>query len=340
MANDVSDDQCPVMHERPIEDDYYGLVSPEEAERERAALAGQGGVNYENGQMGLRGPNRLNVTLLPGIVTDPGLAEPQTRIARGVNLDGDTSGRRHRNYVSEDGAVTGIDNQLYTVMGCIAGWQGHNGFILQFANNQMRDGQMSMLVEIGGIDNELNDREVYVTMLYSLDAMAKSGSGTEILPDFTFHVTDRPEFTHYFSRVRGRIVDGVIITEPIDQLRLNLGVYGNPPDLRWLALACASSSGQTARFEACLAAISTGGKFVDLHHVAGRILPRLPAARFVQFVAAQCGWHEKSDDRRIRRNLHGLRHGGRSRFCRSRAFRHSGREPGRGRKLIGCVGCT
>jgi hypothetical protein len=90
---------------------------------------------------------------------------------------------------------------------------------------------MSMLVEVSGIDDPRNDREVYVTMLYSLDAMAKSGSGAEILPDFTFHVTDNPQYTHYFSRIRGRIVDGVILTDTVDRFRLNLGVYGNPPEL-------------------------------------------------------------------------------------------------------------
>lgn len=227
-ANSVSDDQCPVMNERPGEADYYALVPPEEAARERIALAAQGGPSYQTGQMGMRGPNRLDVTVMPGIVADPGFAEPTTRIARGVNLDGDDGRRRHhRNYVSADGAVTGIDNQLFTVTGCIAGWQGHNGFMTQFANGQMRDGQFSLLVQVDGVDDVRNDREVYVTLAYSSEAMAKNAAGSRILRDFTFRVSESPEFTHYFARVRGRITDGVLTTEPA-QIALNLGGYGTP----------------------------------------------------------------------------------------------------------------
>ena len=170
-------------------------------------LASKGGVNYENGQMGIRGPHKLNVTLVPGIVKDPGHAVPQIDLARGINLDGDDGKGapppgtcKHKNYVSEDGR-TGIDNQLYTAQGCIAGFQGHKGFVLQFANNQMRDGQMSILVTIGGIDDEQNDDKVDVTVAYSLDPMAKSGSGSEVLSDYTFRITDNPEYTYFFSRV-------------------------------------------------------------------------------------------------------------------------------------------
>ena len=71
-AHDVRDDQCPTMNAKPLESDYYALMSKEDADKERAELASKGGVNYENGQMGLRGPRKLNVTLVPGIVKDPG----------------------------------------------------------------------------------------------------------------------------------------------------------------------------------------------------------------------------------------------------------------------------
>jgi hypothetical protein len=229
LGNHVSDDQCPVMNLKPTEKDYYALVTPAEAARERAALAGEGGVGYENGLMALRGPSRLNAVLLPGIVPDPGQVEPKTTIARGLNLDGDDGTRRkHKNYVSANGAITGIDNQLFTVMGCTAGWQGRKGFMFQYNMENMRNGALSILLEINGIDDSKNDDEVYVTMLYSHDDMAKSGSGAEILPYFTFRASADPKYSQYFQRVRGRIKDGVVLTDPVDEFQLNVDRLTSP----------------------------------------------------------------------------------------------------------------
>ncbi len=236
-AHDVSDDQCPVLNAKPTEDQYYELMAKEDADKERVANAPRGGVNFQNGQMGRRGPSKIDVTMLPGIVRDPGHAEPQTRIARGLDLDGnDGTGkppagiRQHKNYVAPDGR-TGIDNQLYTVKGCVPSWQGHKGFQIQFANNSMRDGLMSMLLQITGIDNERNDSSVDVTLFYSLDPMAKNAAGTQILTDYTFRVTDKPDYAHYFLRLKGRIVNGVVVTERAKTVALNLERYNFPMDL-------------------------------------------------------------------------------------------------------------
>jgi len=237
VAHDISDDQCPRMNEKPTEDDYYALVSKEDAEIERAQLASKGGVSYLNGQMGFRGPNRLNVTMLPGIVKDPGNAEPQTKLARGLDLDGNNgSGTppagicKHRNFASADGR-TGIDNQLYTVQGCTSSFQGHKGFMQQFSNNQRRDGSLSPLVQITDIDNPKNDNSVTVTLFYSLDPMAKNAGGDQALPDYTYRLTDIPSYTHYFTRLRGRIVNGVVTTDRAKELRMNLGPFGGEVQL-------------------------------------------------------------------------------------------------------------
>ena len=55
VAHDVSDRQCAIMNSKPLEADYYALVSRADADKERAELVGKGGVNYAKGQMGLRG---------------------------------------------------------------------------------------------------------------------------------------------------------------------------------------------------------------------------------------------------------------------------------------------
>lgn len=235
-AHDVADDQCPVMNKKPTEADYYALMTPDAVEKEKVENAKKGGVNYENGQMGYRGPGKLDVTRLPGIVADPGNARPATTLARGFDLHDEGAKRVRRNaqwvsYNSADGRA-GIDNGLYTAQGCIQSFQGHKGFILQFSNNQMHDGMMSMLVEIAGIDNDSNDDNVQVRLSYSLDDMAKSGDGKVILADYSFRLTDKPEYAYYATTFPAKIVDGVIVSDKLDEMALNLGQYGTPNELR------------------------------------------------------------------------------------------------------------
>jgi len=229
-ANDVSDDQCPKLNQKPPEEAYYAWMSPDAAAKEREALKAKGGVSYENGTMARRGPERLNVCLLPGIARDTGHFAPQTKAARGIDLDGDDGTGappkgvcRHKNYVADDGR-TGIDHQMYTVLGCMPGYQGHKGFLMQYRNEQRRNGALSVLVQISGIDNEKNDDSINVTILYSKDPMAKKADGSRILPDYTFRLSEEARHTHYVTRVQGRIVDGAIVTEPAKHFQMVLGI--------------------------------------------------------------------------------------------------------------------
>jgi hypothetical protein len=234
LANDVSDDQCQVMADKPSLDSYYTYLSKDEADKERAALASQGGPRYsDGGGMALRGPGRLDVTALPGLVPDPGMPEPKAAVARGFNLDGDDgSKRRHRNFVSTDGKTRGIDNQLYAATGCIPGLLGRKGFILQFANNQMRDGGMTIVMEMSGIDDDRNDDQVMLSFYYSDDPMAKNAAGSNILHDYSFNKSLKSELRNAAFRVRAKIVDGSIVADSLDEFRLRLSYNQQPPNLK------------------------------------------------------------------------------------------------------------
>src|SRR5262249_43816059 len=222
---------------KPTEDDYYALMTKDAAAKERAQR-GEKGVPFQGEAMAMRGPNKLNACLLPGTVKNPGDWTPVSKVARGLNLDGnDGSGtpppgiRAHQNYISEDGEK-GIDNQYFTAAGCVSGLQGEKGFMMQFHNNQMHDGLLSMLLQITGVDNEQNDDSVDVTFFYSRDPMQKNATGSAIAPDYTFRVTDNVEFTHYCRRLHGRIVNGVLVTDAVKDLDINFGQYGTPTLLK------------------------------------------------------------------------------------------------------------
>jgi hypothetical protein len=223
---DANPDQCPVMNRKPTQDEYYALMAPERASQQRTALAKSGGAN--TAVLPYRGPDEMNVILLPGIVADPGHIAPVADVVRGFDLDGhDGSGpppghtQAHRNFVSPDGRK-GIDNQLFAIQGCIAGWR-RNGFLPMIGNELRRAGGLSILIEVSGIDNERNDEDVTVTILYSADPIRRDGTSKIVLPDFTFRVNANPEFSQDFARFRGRMTDGVIMTDAIGKVTMHEG---------------------------------------------------------------------------------------------------------------------
>lgn len=226
---DSRDDQCPRLNAKPSQADYYALMSPERAAAQRALLKDKGGANTQ--YLPFRGPDEMNVTMLPGIVADPGFIAPTTDVVRGFDLDGDDGSgapprgvRQHKNYVSPDGRK-GVDNQLFTVQGCVEGWR-RKGFLPMIGNELRRAGGLSILVEVSGIDDALNDDDVAVTLMYSTDPMKRDGTSKIILTDYTFRVSDDPAYSQDFARFRGRIQDGVVTTEPLKMIHLHEGPAG------------------------------------------------------------------------------------------------------------------
>jgi hypothetical protein len=227
-ATDVSDDQCPMLNTGPTEAEYYALMSAEDAARVKAQVASKGGVFQTLEGPLFRGPDRLNVCKLPGIVGDPGHAAPQSNIARGFNLDGDDGRgaprpgvRPHKNYVSEDGR-TGIDNQYFSTIGCVPGFK-RKGLLTMSHMEFVRTGAMSLIVEVSGIDSTKKDGKVDVTLLYSKDPMVRNATGSQILPKYTFRVSDDPAMVQYFVRVHGRLENGVITTDPAREITIEDG---------------------------------------------------------------------------------------------------------------------
>lgn len=189
---DSRDDQCPRMNSKPSQEDYYALMPKERAAAQRAFLADKGGANTTF--LPYRGPDEMNATLLPGIVADPGHAEPHADVVQGFDLDGDDGSgptpphiRKHKNFVSPDGR-TGVDNQLFTVEGCVEGFR-RKGFLPMIFNESRQSGRPTALIEISGIDDERNDDDVAVTIFYSTDDFRRSPTKV-VLPDYTYRVTN------------------------------------------------------------------------------------------------------------------------------------------------------
>lgn len=216
--------QCVKMNAKPTQDQYYKYLSPERTEAQKAAFAKQGGVSAM--AMPMRGPGELDVTMLPGIVGDPGFTSPTATVVAGLNLDGDDGKgkaprgiRKHANFIAPWGE-TGIDNQLYTVEGCVEGWR-RNGFLPLISNDMRASGELSILVRVSGIDDDQNDNDVVVDFLYSRDGMKRVGPAKVLLSDYTYRVSDRIDDSNAFARFHAKIINGVVVTEPIEKMSLH-----------------------------------------------------------------------------------------------------------------------
>jgi len=143
--------------------------------------------------------------------------------AVGLNLDG----KRGRNDFSSPDGGQGVDNQLWRAIGCVKifGEQGDR----KVAAGTFISGRAPTLIELRGVDDIRNDPDVTVNIYGAADAVTRNGrreaqawASFRLDPDPTLRAT-----TH------GRIVDGVLTTDPVDvHLNYKEQIIDSPRDLR------------------------------------------------------------------------------------------------------------
>lgn len=176
----------------------------------------------------LRGPNGEDVCWNPTVVEDPPLRTAQGPIAYGFNLSGTVDGSatektcKHETFTGVDG-TPGVDNQMYRLLGCTYGWR-RNGVLDTFGNEERRNsGRGVILLEITGVDDEMNDDDVEVAFYRAIDPFPIDSAG-RILPYASYRVDTNHGTPRYGTVARGRIENGVLITEPVEA---RLPGYGN-----------------------------------------------------------------------------------------------------------------
>jgi hypothetical protein len=213
-------EECPTGFQFMQMDQYNAEYPTPEA---RAAREKQFGY-YTN-----RGPNGENIFYFPTLIKDPlPFRTVQTHTAIGLNLDGDTEGKGtatslpHEKFTSPDGEK-GIDNQLYRVIGCTPGWRKGGG--IEGPTNLYLKTETSarVLLEITGVQDEQNSPDVTVTIYRGTDPVAVD-SHDQLIPWLSQRI-DYKMGRRYIQRVKGKIVDGVLTTEPTD---IRLPSYERP----------------------------------------------------------------------------------------------------------------
>lgn len=141
--------------------------------------------------------------------------EAQGNVSYGLNLDGEVSADDFQNPAGEEG----VDNQLYRALGCIAGYR-KDGPYWFFENDFMiNNGYNRWMIELSGVDDLVNDDDVTVTTYRGLDALFTDATGEGFIAGGTQRV-DARWGQSFVEEVKGKIVDGVLTTQPIAQAKI------------------------------------------------------------------------------------------------------------------------
>jgi len=148
--------------------------------------------------------------------------EAKSDVSYGLNLDGKVG---PEDFASPDGEK-GIDNQLYRVIGCIGHYRTM-GTINHFENEFMRSyDDARIVIELTGVDDLVNDGDVTVTTYRGSDGLLQDATGEGFIPGGTERV-DMRWGKEYMTQLKGKIVDGVLTTQPVDRIMLPWGVTFN-----------------------------------------------------------------------------------------------------------------
>ncbi len=182
----------------------------------------------------MREQNGASICNIPDSYDDPPMKVVQSPISFGRDLDGQASDGSDidscgaQDFTSPDGR-SGIDNQLYRVMGCVDSFRRTaefaGGAMEDYHVGAYRDGEITTLMEVRDVDSIVNDDYVEVSV-YSSHEPTPYDSQKNGLGYASLTVTDN---TLWHNTVKGRIENGELITEPFE-LRLKFGWTGRPAE--------------------------------------------------------------------------------------------------------------
>lgn len=132
------------------------------------------------------------------------------RVAAGINLDGKIG---KADFEAPDGSK-GVDNRLWRAVGCISAFREEGD--PELVRKNMMSMRAPTVIELRGVDSLQDDPDVSVTILAVNEPLTRDGRGAP-LARATFTPDPDP---HLRATVAGRIVGGVLTTDPVD-LTLN-----------------------------------------------------------------------------------------------------------------------
>lgn len=213
------------LQESPKYDECGGALDPGPVAQLRATPGAVERIKAEGGSFEQTGPNGESPQNNPMLFNDP-LPVPElvTKSAYGVNLDGTQDGRAtartcgHEKFTNAaDDAFSHaqgekVDNQLSRVFGCVQGYRTGGQTAEYYSQEIVTYPVNRHLIEITGVDDETNDPRVEVNIYKGYDRLVRTGDN-KFVPYLSQRIDTR--YPQYTMHTTGRIVNGVLITDPI-----------------------------------------------------------------------------------------------------------------------------
>jgi len=131
----------------------------------------------------------------------------------GLNLDGKVG---PNDFKDPDG-TPGIDNQLFRAIGCLNGYR-KDGLQYVFLKMAIKKQLYTrLMVELSGVDDLSNDPQVRVTFYRGMYRLLTDATGDNIVPGGSQRIDTRWG-AQLIQQVDGKIVDGVLTTQPTAQM--------------------------------------------------------------------------------------------------------------------------
>jgi hypothetical protein len=210
---------CPGGPQPRFRDAYLLTLPPEEAARlRRPENLKEWDARWQAYAFNEKG---ADLCTMPDAFDHPMVKTVQSPYAWGLDLDGDDTGRasgetcQHQEFATPTGAK-GVDNQEYRAMGCILEWRGVDGVKAdqQVGMQQFHaSGEWTQVLILKGVDSLENDPDVTVVYANTPDRPVLDTQG-KWLRGASFVVSDKPPRER--NVLHGRIVDGVLTTDPAD----------------------------------------------------------------------------------------------------------------------------
>lgn len=221
-------DACPDGGTMTLREAYLANLPP--AERARLSLKENEAELVRRWQAQVYAPDGSNMCSQPDRFERPQQPTVKGRYAWGFDLDGGNNpdGCVHEEFQTPTGE-TGIDNQEYRVLGCGGRPPAGTPVAAQSAadaeaaarqsegargmNQFMASGEWTQVILLRGVDSLENDPQVEVIYGNTADPPPADAKG-RFLPGASFTISDKG--ARHRNVLKGKIVDGVLTTEPAD----------------------------------------------------------------------------------------------------------------------------
>lgn len=133
------------------------------------------------------------------------------KVGLGLNLDGKVDAD---DFTSPEGEK-GIDNAFYRALGCIRMFRGEASYA-HFTELWVREFRTNrILIELTDVDSLENDDAVVVSMYRGKDKLIMDVNGKKVMPGASNRIDERWS-KRYTYRLKGKIENGILTTEPAD----------------------------------------------------------------------------------------------------------------------------